>query len=57
MFKLSQKAIDEFRQIWKRQFGEDLSDELAESKGIELLKFMKLIYKPIRKVSKYNFSL
>lgn len=46
---LSQKAISDFKKIWKKEFKEEISDEKAEEKGLELLKFMKLIYKPIPK--------
>lgn len=43
------KAIKDFKKIWKEEFNEDISDEKAEEKGLELLKFMKLIYRPIFK--------
>ena len=45
--RLSDKAIEEFREIYKKQFKEELSVEEANEKGLELLKFMKAIYKPI----------
>lgn len=47
MFQLSQKAIDEFKKIYSQEHKVDLSDENANQLGIELLAFMKLIYKPI----------
>ena len=47
MFQLSQKAIDEFKKIYSRENGVDLSNEDANRLGIELLEFMKLIFKPI----------
>ena len=47
--QLSKKALDEFKAIWKKEFKEDISDEKANEKGLELLRFMKLIYKPIPK--------
>jgi len=50
--QLSKKAIDEFKAIWKKEFKEDISDEKANRKGLELLRFMKLIYKPIPKSAK-----
>ena len=50
--QLSKKAIDEFKIIWKKEFKEDISDEKANRKGLELLRFMKLIYKPIPKSAK-----
>jgi len=47
MFQLSQKAIDEFKEIYAQEHKVDLSDENANRLGIELLEFMSLIYKPI----------
>lgn len=52
---LSQKAINDFKKIWKKEFKEDISDEKAEKKGLELLKFIKLIYKPIPKKEMKKF--
>lgn len=52
--KLSQSAIDEFKQIYCKQYGVTLTDEEANSKGLELLQFMKIIYKPIPKQSENN---
>lgn len=46
---LSKKAIKEFKVIYKKEFGKDISDEEANTKGLELLRFFKLIYKPIPK--------
>lgn len=46
---LTKKAVEEFRQIWKEKFNEDISYERAETEGIKLLEFFKLIYKPIPK--------
>lgn len=42
---LSQKAIKEFKQIWKEEFGEDLTDDKAREAGERLLSFFKLLYK------------
>lgn len=47
--RLSKKAIDEFKQIFQREFKVELSDEEANEKGLELLEFFRLIYKPIPK--------
>lgn len=45
--KLSQKAIEEFRQIWKQEFGEEISCEYAEMRGKELVHLFKVIYRPL----------
>jgi len=47
--KLSQKAINEFKRIYFEEFKVSLSDEEANQKGLELLQFIRLIYKPITK--------
>lgn len=46
---LSKKALEEFKAIWRKQFGEDISDEKATEEGINLLTMMNTIYQPIKK--------
>jgi hypothetical protein len=46
---ISQKAIDEFKQLYKKQYGEDLSDDIASEAANRLVRFVDLIYKPIPK--------
>lgn len=45
--KLSEKAIKDFRNIFHKYYRVLLNEEDANKKGIELLEFMRLIYKPI----------
>jgi len=45
--QLSRKAIDDFKKIYLEEFKVNLTDEEANKKGLELLNFIKLIYKPI----------
>jgi len=45
--QLSQNAINEFKEIYFTEFGENISDSEANRKGLKLLNLMKLIYKPI----------
>ena len=47
--ELSDKAITEFKQIWKEEHGEDISDEKAHIEAGRLLKLISVIYKPIQK--------
>ena len=47
--QLSKKALDKFKQIYQKEFMVELSDEEANEKGLELLEFFRLIYKPIPK--------
>lgn len=53
---LSTKAIDEFTLISKKEFGEDISDDLASDHGTELLEKMRVIYRPIPKGKLKNDS-
>ena len=44
---LSNKAIQEFKEIHKKEFGEDLSNEEAQEMGENLLDLFRVIYRPI----------
>jgi len=46
---ISQKALEEFKAIWKEQFGEELSDDLVLDEALNLLNLFNIIYKPIIK--------
>ncbi len=46
---LSKKAITEFKDIYQKEFGVELSVQEAHEQGIKLLRFFKLIYQPIPK--------
>ncbi len=39
------EAVEEFKQIWKKEFGEELSDEKAHEEARDLLVLMKLAMK------------
>lgn len=41
--KLSQESIREFIEIYKAEFGKEISFEEAEEMGLELLNFYQLI--------------
>jgi len=56
MFKLSVKAISEFKKIYKKEFGIEIDDIQANKLGIELLEFFKLIYRPIPKNIKFSLT-
>ena len=45
--KLSKKAVDDFKKIYFEEFKVTLTDYEANKKGLSLLEFIKLIYKPI----------
>ncbi len=46
---ISEKALKEFKQIWKDEFKEEIPDDYALEKAINLLTFFKNIYRPIKK--------
>lgn len=53
--QLSSQAISDFQKIYQKHFGELLTDGEANKKGLDLLRLMKMIYRPIPKNSvKYN---
>lgn len=48
-FMLSDKALQEFKKIYREEYGEEISDEKATELGINLLNFYDKIYRPIKK--------
>jgi len=46
---LSQKALQEFKRIWKDEYGEVISDDFAVKQAINLLTLFDAIYRPIKK--------
>jgi len=45
--RLSKEAIEEFKEIYQREFGETISDEKAQELGQNLISLFKIIYRPI----------
>ena len=48
-YSLSRKAIDEYKENYKKEFGIELSFEKAETEAIKLLCLFKIIYQPIER--------
>lgn len=46
---VSRKALDEFKKIWKEEFKENIPDDFAIEKAINLLTFFENTYRPIKK--------
>ena len=46
---LPKKAIDEFKQLYKEKYGEELNDFVATESANRLVQTMSLAYKPIPK--------
>lgn len=41
--KLPEESIKEFKEIWKKEYGTDLTDAQAKEYGEELMGFFKLL--------------
>jgi len=54
--KLSKKALDEFKAIYKAEYGVELSDGEALDKGIRLLRLFKAVYKPIKSTTQNKYG-
>lgn len=47
--QLSEMAVLEYQQIYKKEFGEEISLEEAAEQGTKLLRLFDIIYGPIKK--------
>lgn len=45
--ELSDKAVQEFKQIYIEEYGEDISDDEAKKMAVNLMEFCKIIFRPI----------
>lgn len=54
--KLSKKALDEFKTIYKAEYGVELTDGEALDKGIRLLRLFRAVYKPINNTKQNNYG-
>lgn len=46
---ISDKALQEFREIWKEEVGEEIDDDAAVEEAINLLTITNAIYRPLKK--------
>lgn len=46
---ISKEAIEEFKYLYKKQYGEELSDYVASEAANRLVHIVGLVYKPISK--------
>ena len=44
---ISKEELQRFKEIWKNEFGEIISDEKALESATKLLTLMRIIYKPM----------
>ena len=45
---VSEKALREFKNIYRKEYGEDISDEEALGLAVNFLTFMNSIYRPVK---------
>lgn len=46
---ICEKALEEFKKLYKEEFNEDISDEKAMDSAVSLLTMFDKIYRPIKK--------
>ena len=46
---ISKEELKEFKKIYKKRFGENLSDQVALEKATKLLNLVKAVYQPMIK--------
>ncbi len=56
--RLTNKQIAEFRRMYKKHFGIELTEMEAISQGLDLVSLIKLVHKPIKKedYKKINYN-
>ena len=53
---LSKKAIDEFKKLYKEQYGEELNDFIASEAANRLIQMMNVVYRPIPKAWEEEYN-
>ena len=48
-FMLSKQALDEFKKIYKAEYGENITDKKVADLATNLLVFFNHIYRPVKK--------
>lgn len=46
---ISKESLEEFKNIYKKEFKEEISDEVALDKATRLINLVKAVYKPMTK--------
>lgn len=52
--KITDEKIEEFRKIYKEEYGEEISREEAYERAVKLLQLMKIAYRPFRNKEEYE---
>jgi hypothetical protein len=53
---LSKERVEEFKKIYKKETGKDISDEEALDSATSLVEMIRLVYKPIKKKDFEKFN-
>lgn len=53
---LSKEAIEEFKKLYKEQYGEELNDFVASEAANRLVRMMDLVYRPIPKAWEEEYN-
>lgn len=48
--RVSSEALEEFKQLYKTEYGVELDNQTAMEKAGKLLMLMRVVYRPIKKV-------
>lgn len=54
--RLTEEQIKDFQRIYKKEFGKEISFEVAQDEAIKFLRMMKIIYRPITKEDQKKYS-
>jgi hypothetical protein len=46
---ISEKALRDFKAIWKEEYGETISDQVAMEEAVNMLTMYDKIYRPVKK--------
>jgi len=46
---ISEKALEQFKKIWKEKFNEEISDDLAMDEAVNLLTMFNAVFRPLKK--------
>jgi hypothetical protein len=52
---LSKEAIKEFKEIYFKEFGEEISDQEAREEAESLISLFKIIYRPIPEEARQKY--
>jgi hypothetical protein len=52
--ELSKEAVEEFKTIYREEFGEEISDQEAQELGQNLLALLAIIYRPLPNAGQQN---